>query len=101
MQKGTVTNRQFEFQNVTLSVAVSVCNPDFAPFAIHRPHPAPTPSGFAEIVSDYFPILHLDFARIRCLSLNATTDDSKHYTGNDDYRGKNKVAVPLLDSHFL
>jgi hypothetical protein len=26
--------------------------------------PTPTPSGFAEIVSDDFPVFHLDFARI-------------------------------------
>src|SRR5207253_6638318 len=31
---------------------------DRSPFAIYRRDTAPTPSGFAEIVSNYFPVLH-------------------------------------------
>jgi hypothetical protein len=42
-----------------LSVAaMSVSNPDCSPLAIHRRHPAQAPSGFLEIVGDYFPVLH-------------------------------------------
>jgi hypothetical protein len=45
--------------NETLSViAMSVNNPDRSPVTIHRCKTAQTPTGFAEIVSDYFPILH-------------------------------------------
>jgi hypothetical protein len=61
------TNRSFQFQkrrqlfirshNETLSViAASIRNPDRSPFAIQKP--ASTPSGFAEIVSDDFPVFH-------------------------------------------
>jgi hypothetical protein len=39
-------------------VAVCVSNPDCPPLTINGRNAAPTPSGFAEIVSDYFPILH-------------------------------------------
>jgi hypothetical protein len=56
-------NRRFEFQkrsqlfihahNETFSViAVCVCNPDRSPVGINRRDAAPTPTGFAEIVSD-------------------------------------------------
>ena len=31
---------------------------DRSPFAIYRRDTAPTPSGFSEIVSNYFPVLH-------------------------------------------
>jgi hypothetical protein len=37
-------------------VAVRISNPYYSPLASHRSNTAPTPSGFAEIVSDYFPI---------------------------------------------
>jgi hypothetical protein len=60
------TNRSFQFQkrrqlfirtcDETLSVvAMRVNNPDRSAFAIHSRQTAPTPSGFAEIVSDGFP----------------------------------------------
>ena len=39
-------------------VTVRVNNPDRSPRRIDGCDPAPTPSGFAEIVSDDFPILH-------------------------------------------
>ena len=43
--------------NETLSVAaMRVSDKDCSPFAIHSCDAAPTPSGFAEIVSDDFPI---------------------------------------------
>jgi hypothetical protein len=45
--------------NETLSVvAMCVCNPDRSPAGIHGCDAAPTPTGFAEIVSDGFPVLH-------------------------------------------
>ena len=60
--------RPFQFQkrsqlfigtdNETLSVAVSVSNPDRAPFRIEGCYPAPTPTGFAETVGDDFPGFH-------------------------------------------
>jgi hypothetical protein len=42
----------------TLSVAMRVYNPDPSPFGINARHPTPTPTGFAEIVSDDFQLLH-------------------------------------------
>ena len=43
--------------NVTLPVvAMRVGNPDCAAFTIKDGHTAPTPSGFAEIISDDFPV---------------------------------------------
>ena len=45
--------------NETLSVvAMRVNDPDRLPVGINCGDAAPTPSGFAEIVSDDFPILH-------------------------------------------
>jgi len=45
--------------NETLSVvAMCVCNEDCSPVGIHRCNAAPTPTAFAEIVSDDFPVLH-------------------------------------------
>jgi hypothetical protein len=45
--------------NETLSIiAMCVCNEDCSPARIHGCNAAPTPSGFAEIVSDDFPVLH-------------------------------------------
>jgi hypothetical protein len=47
--------------NETLSVAaMCVCNPDCSPVGINRRNAAPTPTRFAEIVSDDFPLLHPD-----------------------------------------
>jgi hypothetical protein len=42
-----------------LTHAMHVGYPDRSPFAIHSCYTAPTPSGFAEIVGDDFPIFHL------------------------------------------
>jgi len=42
----------------TLSVAMRVHNPDRSPFAIQGRDAASTPTGFAEIVANGFPILH-------------------------------------------
>jgi hypothetical protein len=39
-------------------VAVRVSNPDRLPVGINGRDTAPTPTGFAEIVSDDFPLLH-------------------------------------------
>jgi hypothetical protein len=63
------TNRPFQFQersqlfirthNKAVSVvAMRVHNPDRSPTRIQGRNAAPTPTGSAEIVSDYFPILH-------------------------------------------
>jgi hypothetical protein len=38
--------------------AMCVCNPDRSPVGINRGDAAPTPTGFAEIVSDDFPVIH-------------------------------------------
>jgi hypothetical protein len=35
-----------------------VCNPDRSPVGINRCDTAPTPTGFAQIVGDYFPVIH-------------------------------------------
>jgi hypothetical protein len=40
------------------SDGMRVCNPDRSPVGINRCDAAPTPTGFAEIVSDDFPVLH-------------------------------------------
>jgi len=41
--------------NKTLSViAVRICNEDCSPVAVHGCNAAPTPTGFAEIISDDF-----------------------------------------------
>jgi hypothetical protein len=42
----------------TLSVAMRVSNEDRSPARIHGGEAAPTPTGFAEIVGDYLPLLH-------------------------------------------
>jgi hypothetical protein len=45
--------------NETLSVAaMRVSNPERSPFAIYRRDTAPTETGFAEFVSDDFPIFY-------------------------------------------
>ena len=62
-------NRRLEFQKSgQLSIrtdnkafpicAVRVCNPDRSSVGINRCDAAPTPTGFAEIVGDDFPILY-------------------------------------------
>jgi hypothetical protein len=49
------------FATKTVSVvAVCVSNPDRSPARIHGCDAAPTPTGFAEIVSDDLPLLHVD-----------------------------------------
>jgi hypothetical protein len=63
------TNRPFRFHkrsqffigvhNKTFSVAaVRIRNEDRSPVGIDSCNTAPTPSGFAEIVGDYLPLLH-------------------------------------------
>jgi hypothetical protein len=42
----------------TLSVAMRVSNEDRSPARMHGGEAAPTPTGFAEIVGDYLPLLH-------------------------------------------
>jgi hypothetical protein len=69
-------DRPFQFQNrgqlfismhnVTFAIAMRVSHPDCAPFTIQRRDAAPTPTGFPEIVSDGFPILHRDASCLFC-----------------------------------
>jgi hypothetical protein len=45
--------------NETLTVAtMRVRNPDCSPVEVHGCNAAPTPTGFAEMVSDDFPVFH-------------------------------------------
>jgi hypothetical protein len=66
----SASNRRFQFykrrqlfirtHNETLSiVAMRVSNPDRSPVGIDSCDAAPTPTGFAEIVSDQLPVFHL------------------------------------------
>jgi hypothetical protein len=57
---GLASRRLFiRVHNETLSVvAMRVSNPDRSPLAIHGSNAAPTPTGFAEIVTDDFPVCH-------------------------------------------
>jgi hypothetical protein len=79
-----VTIRRFEFEksrqlfirvcNETLFVvAMRISNPDCSPAGIHGCDTAPTPAGFAEIVSDDFPELHVD----RIVPLLVSTQQSQ------------------------
>ena len=63
------SNRCFQFHkrhqlfirvhNVTFTiVAMRVRNKDRSPVRVHGCNTAPTPTGFAEIVSDNFPVVH-------------------------------------------
>src|SRR4029450_13195311 len=47
-------------------VAVCVCNRDRSPVGINRWDAAPTPTGFAEIVSDNFPVINGSGFRLFC-----------------------------------
>jgi hypothetical protein len=61
--------------NETLSVtAVRIDNKDGSPVGVNRCDAAPTPTGFAEIVSDDLPLLH------RALILNALTESAQTAT---------------------
>ena len=57
--------RQFfiSTHNEALTVAMRV-NEDRSPAGIHSCGAAPTPTGFAEIVSDDFPVFHLEALRL-------------------------------------
>jgi hypothetical protein len=68
-QENASPNRRFKFKkrrqlfirvhNEALTVAaMRVSNPDGSPVGINRCHTTPTPPSFAEIVSDYLPVLH-------------------------------------------
>jgi hypothetical protein len=46
-------------------VAMCVCNPDRSPIGINRGDAAPTPTSFAEIVGDDFPIFHFTSSMAR------------------------------------
>jgi hypothetical protein len=55
-------------------VAVCISNEDRLPVGINRCDTAPTPSGFAEIVGDDFPELHVD----RIVPLLVSTQQSQN-----------------------
>jgi hypothetical protein len=45
--------------------AMGVCNPDRSPARVYRTRAASTPTGFAEIVGSYFPVLFHARLRLR------------------------------------
>jgi hypothetical protein len=53
-------------------VRLRISNEDCSPMRIHGRDAAPTPTGFAEIVGDYFPILH-------AVSSQMTKDDTPNF----------------------
>jgi hypothetical protein len=58
-------------------VPVCVSNEDGSSFVIHGCDPAQTPTGFAEIVSDDFPELHVDRIVPLLVSTRQSENDSK------------------------
>jgi hypothetical protein len=64
-------------------VAVCISNEDRLSVGINRCDAAPTPTGFAEIVSDDFPELHVD----RIVPLLVSTQQSQN-----DMKGRNEFA---------
>jgi TolB-like protein/Flp pilus assembly protein TadD len=83
------SSRRFKFKkgcqsfvcmhNETLSiVAMCVNNPDRSPVGIDSCNTAPTPSGFAEIVCDNFPVLRTRRIVPRSRSPRRTQNDSKN-----------------------
>ena len=64
-------------------VTMCVYNPDRSPFTVQTWDAAPTPSGFAEIVSDDFPVLHLELCSRDCLLFKTTPNNSEQHGGND------------------
>jgi hypothetical protein len=74
----------FSSRRAKLSVvAMCVNNPDCLPLRINRCDAAPTPTGFAEIVSDDFPELHVD----RIVPLLVSTQQSQN-----DMKGRNDAG---------
>jgi hypothetical protein len=70
--------------NETLSiVTMCVCNPDSSPVGINRRDAAPTPTDFAEIVSDYFPV---EVARLFCGEGNGLTSSSHKQANREFFR---------------
>ena len=53
------------------------------PWQSYRPDTAPTPSGFAEIVSKDFPVLHLELCSCHCVLFKTSPNDSEQHAGND------------------
>jgi hypothetical protein len=44
---------------------------------------AVTPSGFVEILGDYFPVFHLELCSRYCLLSKTSPNDSEQHNGND------------------
>jgi len=66
--------------NVPLRViAMRVSNPDGSPFGVHSCDAAPTPTGFAEIVSNYLPLL----TRLIVPFLRSTQQRQSDMSAND------------------
>jgi len=69
-------------------VAVCISNEDRLSVGINRCDAAPTPTGFAEIVSDDFPELHVD----RIVPLLVSTQQSQN-----DMKGRNDAGDNIRD----
>jgi hypothetical protein len=96
-------NHRFKFQkrsqffirvhNETLSVvAVRVNDPERSRVAIHRRNTAPTPTGFTQIVRDYFTILHCDRFSLFC---------SPHGNNFSSHHVALPAKMKLYDSAFV
>ena len=71
-----------------LHVAMCVCNPDRSTFKINRRDTPPTPTGFADIVSDDFPVLHS-----KGLGLFYSLSGNDKVIGTYEYAGEFQRAV--------
>ncbi len=62
--------------------------------AVQSRDAAPTPTGFAEIVSDDFPVLHAGGLCLFCSRLTAASP--RRASGNGDRRAKSPIADGVL-----
>ena len=72
-----------------------VSNPGHLPVRIHSCDTAPTPTGFAEIVSDDFPELHVDRIVPLLVSTQQSQNDMKGRNDADDNIHHCRDCVPL------
>ena len=60
------------------------------------------PTGFFEIVGDYFPVLHLELCSRHCLLFKTSPNDSEQHYGNDSSPSQEgPVKIKLLSRHQL
>ena len=60
------------------------------------------PTGFFEIVGDYFPVLHLELCSRHCLLFKTSPNDSEQHAGNDGSPSQEgPVKIKLLSRHQL